>query len=1629
MRKKLPIIFIAVLLCIATLTLVSCSKNDNSSNSNSSSNGGGNIEESSIYTEEIVDEKYLKEQISEATAIYYKSSKDGKFGDERYLFEVTSLPKEYTEVDYIESNGEQYIDTEIEYNPNLSFELKFSNYTTAANGGGIFGSDGWLFSLTRRESTSLIWVVEELKKFQYNNFSPYKEYTVSCSKDSLIINDNAVSATTETNNFGEGNITIFKTHQGLSSFKLYKFKINDGETVVRNYIPCYRNYDEQVGLFDLVSNTFFTNANSGSFIIDDSDIEYKDLPIEYQQVTYIESTGGQYINTNIIPTSNTKWVIDCEFEKSGSYLMGCLQPTGRFHFGVWQEGYHPGLYDGYDNILNIDTNRHTFILNAANNSFYVDSYRYESESWIIVPTSTTLPTNPIYLFARNDSNVAACYTNEFKLYSTSIYQGDTLIAEYIPCYRIVDKEIGLYETVSNVFYYNEGTGSFKKGTNVTKQEEDFNKIYTQIEYIESTGTQFIDTGVKANALTSFAIEYALSSLNDNENYILGNDMVKVYPSSSSLKVSCAGEEKLVDCLAKDKKLVLSIAQGQIYYQIDNGELTPSESFTTPFISTNNLYLFAINDTAISYANSTKIFACKIYQDTELIRDFIPVIKNRTNEVGLYDLVEEKFYPNLGTGTFNTRYDYSSDKKDIKNLLDIESITKNPNGMHNVKSIFANNETGVLTITASGNSAYTPMCYHIGETADSSYTLIPVIEGLTYRLSFDATSLPASTAYINYYNNDKIVVYKDWEDIHFTKLFDYYYCDITIPKSQEISYVWFRFGYVDSKDNDVISVKNLQFRQGINAYAFIPYEDKTSSSYYSDIASISTTSFPYVEIDNLQNIEQPILNTEKSYSNELAKLFDTTFETISTIPSDLFINQSNNGTISVATNAYGHSKALQFVSNGDSNRCHLSAIPLKANATFTISYDYFSTVSVDMAMRFELNTGDYKWTNSYINYTTPGTWQRLSLTYTPTSDTLLYYFIYGLENTPVYADNLQLVFGTETEYSNGFTKYFEKDSYTFVQETMNDCSCIFFNNTSDSTPNAIYYAKVYDGTNLIYDLKPCHYDLKNRSGLYDNVNKVFYMDNGMGAFINSSYSLLPQDFQQVEYIKANGYQYIDTNYKPNQDTKVEMMVESSGTYAYYYGCWDIAYNNGAYALGNDGHNVYIGYDGQGGGVGSPINSGSHLLIQDKNKVYVDGTLFNEQTYTGFQTNNNLYLFTQNRAGLALQPAGNRTTETSYIYCKYCKIYENDILIRYFIPCYRVIDNVAGMYDLITDFFFANSGSGEFVCGDDVNNGEYSIDISDNFEVLDSIEFDGTRNIDLGVRGDAKYTFDIKFTLNAEHRQLMGYNGNAENYWGVNADGYYESWFVWEAKGSKIKAGNRDVIVDEYSKGNIKRYCNSELAFESTYLSLDDYSYSIGTLLGLKKYTCVFTLYSLKIEQNDKIINDYIPAKRLSDSSIGLFDKITQHFMVIYNNSDGFSHGEEIGHSFDDGKVITQVSEKQDGEIIYTCSICGKEIHKHTDSYSYSVTFKYDEGVDYIKVYKGYDFSSYEKVDIAYTRNANTNNFSRKNGAVYFEIVLKDGYSLNKISTGGTMCTSIENNIYKASYISANTIYGISTTKEE
>lgn len=173
--------------------------------------------------------------------------------------------------------------------------------------------------------------------------------------------------------------------------------------------------------------------------------------------------------------------------------------------------------------------------------------------------------------------------------------------------------------------------------------------YTQLEYIESSGTQYINTGVPFNTKIKIELDVLFTTLAP-ENQIwgfTGNARCGIGTSGSSWWLmggtittntwySTSYELNGSNCILK----------------VNGATTTLAMPIATP---TNNAMLFGCIYTAGSSTVNHKCSArkknIKIYSNNTLVRDFIPVIRHSDGQIGLLDLVHLKFYGNSGSGVF------------------------------------------------------------------------------------------------------------------------------------------------------------------------------------------------------------------------------------------------------------------------------------------------------------------------------------------------------------------------------------------------------------------------------------------------------------------------------------------------------------------------------------------------------------------------------------------------------------------------------------------------------------------------------------------------------------------------------------------------------------------------------------------------------------------------------------------------------------------------------------------------------------------------------------------------------------------------------------------------------------------
>lgn len=316
----------------------------------------------------------------------------------------------------------------------------------------------------------------------YNSCQPTQNfYDYELSKKGLSVK-NYGAITFNATSFSTANICIIGKANNNSKSDAYfrSFKVYDGTTLIYDLKPCYRKADGVIGMYDVVTDRFLTNSRTGSLTkganvpspsvsipIRSVGDNIRGLPFGYQQVEYIQSTGTQHIDTAFVPDQDTKVLMNVNITS----LPYC-RLYGAYSGASWTVSSYGAYFNAYGNTFWVNYNSDTNIPDSGiqanvdckiyqdKNKFYVnDTLKYTLDA-----QNAFTPARTMYLMALNRDNETR--KGEFKLYDCKIWDNDTLVRDYVPCYRKSDNAIGLYDLVYGIFHENAGTGVFLKGNDV-----------------------------------------------------------------------------------------------------------------------------------------------------------------------------------------------------------------------------------------------------------------------------------------------------------------------------------------------------------------------------------------------------------------------------------------------------------------------------------------------------------------------------------------------------------------------------------------------------------------------------------------------------------------------------------------------------------------------------------------------------------------------------------------------------------------------------------------------------------------------------------------------------------------------------------------------------------------------------------------------------------------------------------------------------------------------------------------------------------------------------------------------------------------------------------------------------------
>lgn len=178
----------------------------------------------------------------------------------------------------------------------------------------------------------------------------------------------------------------------------------------------------------------------------------------------------------------------------------------------------------------------------------------------------------------------------------------------------------------------------------------------------------------------------------------------------------------------------------------------------------------------------------------------------------------------------------------------------------------------------------------------------------------------------------------------------------------------------------------------------------------------------------------------------------------------------------------------------------------------------------------------------------------------------------------------------------------------------------------------------------------------------------YIETGdtEGAYINPNVA-----------VSSTAYFEIKGQWTKLQSSEKEMFgAWASADYQIFMNASNIAFSVGSSAL------VSIARD---------LNA--HVYKVDATGMYIDGEFKRSANWSAVPTSRLIGIFARTVNG-----SWSNFSPNCRVY--YCKFWDGNALVRDLVPAKRDVDNVLGMYDIVNDVFYTNSGTGSFIAGEEL-----------------------------------------------------------------------------------------------------------------------------------------------------------------------------------------------------------------------------------------------------------------------------------------------------------------------------------------
>lgn len=672
-------------------------------------------------------------------------------GNVKHYKAVPVLPDGYTECEYLESTGTQWIDTNHIYSSNVEIEAKINiqNFSSVLFGCYTTGQIHRVGIDTGKTGTGY---------YRFGNFATSGEYEIN--KDAVykfgrtyfFIDSKQFECNGNDFTNTRSSLYIFGARTAsdeikTSKIKMYYFILKDN-TIIRNFIPAL-DPSGRPCMYDTISKTPFYNQGTGEFLYKVAEKPtmrlvpmvqmyhkgvpyYKDkvmkprLPEWLQEVEYLESTGIHRIDTGVCPTNQTGYKLIFSVGKecggfSGYSTGNRNTPTdaanadlSTHNFGFWASGnnfgrfyYGSGMVES--GISGQSTSEYLNVkCEASMNAAHVCNIKTKTKDITIYKLVDNVFESPtgynILLFSSYNNGSTFYDRTNLKIYEYTIYDNDVVIKQFIPCrfktthacingntLKEVIMEAGkpcMYDIVTGRCFFNLGTGAdFIVGEDKDTMVEVSNNTgivgvyskgkvvrdaaglearlpyeYQEVEYLEATGEQWIDTGRKLED-DKYAIDVTFRNNSPHVNFDPVFGTFGGIDAQNGYRL-IKGDKEGRACISayttmSDFYPSLEWVDNTIYnVHIERGNVTRNNITINDSKkiekthSTSTLKLFHNGqDGSTSYQRHTELYIYHfvLKHDGNIIFNLIPCYRKSDHKAGMYDLVSGEFFVNQGTG--------------------------------------------------------------------------------------------------------------------------------------------------------------------------------------------------------------------------------------------------------------------------------------------------------------------------------------------------------------------------------------------------------------------------------------------------------------------------------------------------------------------------------------------------------------------------------------------------------------------------------------------------------------------------------------------------------------------------------------------------------------------------------------------------------------------------------------------------------------------------------------------------------------------------------------------------------------------------------------------------------------------